>query len=105
MPPFMVNPRVFDNKKRSDSHDTHMVTVVIRSSGDKERDVRRLKRVHGLLRSSPGNDHFCFLVFENGHNHFLDFPNDTTGATQVLIDQLVDLVGAENVQIETIKLQ
>ncbi|MPN25941.1 hypothetical protein SDC9_173362 [bioreactor metagenome] len=67
--------------------------------------MRRLKRVHGLLRSTPGNDHFCFMIFENGHRHFLDFPNDTTGVNQALIGQLADLVGAENVQVETIKLQ
>ncbi len=105
MPPFMVNPRVYDSQESLDAHDARMVTLVLRASGDKERDVRRLKRVHGLLRSCPGNDHFCFMVFENGHRHFLDFPNDTTGINQVLIDQLAELVGAENVQIEIIKLQ
>jgi DNA polymerase-3 subunit alpha len=105
MPPFMVNPRVYDQAATTNTHDSRMVTVILRSSGDKERDVRRLKRVHGLLRSTPGNDHFCFMIFENGHRHFLDFPNDTTGVNQALIGQLADLVGAENVQVETIKLQ
>lgn len=105
MPPFMVNPKVYDQVATQNAHDSRMVTVILRSSGDKERDVRRLKRVHGLLRSTPGNDHFCFMIFENGHRHFLDFPNDTTGVNPALIGQLGDLVGAENVQVETIKLQ
>ncbi len=105
MPPLIINPRVYDPQFRADKSDTHMVTIILRSSGEKERDVRRLKRVHGLLRSSPGSDHFCFLIFENGHRHFLDFPNDTTGVNQILVDQLTELVGAENIQIESIKLQ
>jgi DNA polymerase-3 subunit alpha len=105
MPPLIINPRVYDPQYHGEKNDSHMVTIILRSSGDKERDVRRLKRIHGLLRSCPGSDHFCFLIFENGHRHFLDFPNDTTGANQTLIDQLTDLVGVENVQIESIKLQ
>jgi hypothetical protein len=82
-----------------------MVTIILRASGDKDRDIRRLKRIHGLLRSSPGSDHFCFYIFENDHRHFLDFPNDTTGVNPHLMDRLVELVGSENVQVETIKLQ
>jgi len=106
MPPVIISPRVFEEpKKKTAKDDTRMVTVVLRSSGEKDRDIRKLKRIHGLLRSCPGNDHFCFYIFENGHSYFLDFPNDTTGANSQLIDRLVELVGNENVQIETIKLQ
>ena len=105
MPPIIISPRIFDPKYRPEKNETRMVTIVLRASGEKDRDVRRLKRIHGLLRASPGNDHFCFLVFENGYRHFLDFPNDTTGANNTLINTLVELVGAENVQVETIKLQ
>jgi len=82
-----------------------MVTVILRASGEKERDIRRLKCVHGLLRSSPGNDHFCFYIFETGHRHLLDFPNDTTGVNSQLIERLVELVGNDNVQVEALKLQ
>lgn len=105
MPPLIINPRMFDSQYHNERNETRMVTLILRATGEKDRDVRRLKRVHGLLRSSPGNDHFCFLIFENGHRHFLDFPNDTTGANPILINRLVELVGAENVQVETIKLQ
>jgi hypothetical protein len=96
---------VFEPTLHTEKNETQMVTVILRASGEKDRDIRRLKRVHGLLRSSPGNDHFCFYIFENGHRHFLDFPNDTTGVNSQLIDRLVELVGNENVQIEAIKFQ
>ena len=105
MPPLIISPRVFEPTLHTEKNETQMVTVILRASGEKDRDIRRLKRVHGLLRSSPGNDHFCFYIFENGHRHFLDFPNDTTGVNSQLIDRLVELVGNENVQIEAIKFQ
>lgn len=102
-PPLIVSPSVLETSHASGNGETRMITVILRDSGEKERDIRRLKRVHGVLRSSPGNDHFCFYIFENGHRHFLDFPNDTTGVNSQLVDRLVELVGNENVQIEAIK--
>lgn len=107
LPAKMVSPRPAEEKRprRQKSEDAHMVTVILRASGEKERDIRRLKCVHGLLRSSPGNDHFCFYIFENGHRHLLDFPNDTTGVNSQLIERLVELVGNDNVQVEALKLQ
>ena len=103
--PLIISPRVPEISYATEKEDHHMLTIIIRASGEKERDVRRLKRIHGLLRSSPGNDHFCFYIFENEHRHFLDFPNDTTGVNSQLMDRLVELVGSENVQVESIKLQ
>ncbi|MHC1740226.1 MAG: DNA polymerase III subunit alpha [Anaerolineaceae bacterium] len=101
----IITPHPMTPPPSANKEETHMVTVILRANGEKDRDIRRLKRVHGLLRSSPGNDHFCFYIFENGSRHFLDFPNDTTGVNSQLIDRLVELVGTENVQIETIKFQ
>ncbi len=62
--------------------------------------MRRMKRIHGLLNSFPGDDRYCFLLFESGHQHLLDFPNSTTAANRELLNKLVELVGQENVQIE-----
>lgn len=104
LPP-IISPRVYESPRQLEEGEAKMVTVILRATGDKDRDIRRLKRVHGLLRSCPGSDHFCFYVFENGHRHFLDFPNDTTGVNSQLIDRLVELVGTENIQVETIKFQ
>ena len=78
------------------------MTVTIKSSGEKERDTRRIHRAHGLLNSFPGQDRFCFLVYEHGYRHLLDFPNHTTNATKELVEQLAELVGRENVQVENL---
>ena len=79
-----------------------LITIVLKTSGEKQRDVRRMRRIHGLLNSFPGEDRFCFLVFERGHQHLLDFPNDTTAANQELLNKLVELVGLENIQVEQV---
>jgi DNA polymerase-3 subunit alpha len=105
MPPMIIDPRPAETKRGRTQMETRMVTVVIKSTGEKDRDIRRLKRVHGLLRANPGSDHFCLMIHENGFRHFLDFPNDTTGVTPDLIEKLVELVGSENVQVDNVRLQ
>jgi DNA polymerase-3 subunit alpha len=82
-----------------------MVKVILRSLGDKQRDVRRLKKVHGMLRSSPGQDKFALLVFEGEKRILIEFPNETTGITPDLLGALTTLVGEGSVQVEKITLQ
>ncbi len=82
-----------------------MVKVILRANGDKDREVRRLKRVLGLLRSCPGRDRFALLVFEKGSYFLVEFPNDTTGFTPELQRRLVELVGDENIQVEYLTIQ
>jgi DNA polymerase-3 subunit alpha len=83
----------------------HMIKVVLRANGDKDRDVRRLRRIVGMLRSSPGKDRFALLIFEKGHSFQIEFPNDTTGITPDLMARLHELVGVENVLVEPINIQ
>jgi DNA polymerase III subunit alpha len=66
---YIVPPSVQTHSSGSKRKDPQprMVTVVLRSAGDKVRDVRRLRHVHGLLLSCPGNDHFSLMLFEFGH--------------------------------------
>jgi DNA polymerase-3 subunit alpha len=82
-----------------------MVKVILRTTGDKRRDVLRLRRVHGILRSAHGRDKFALLVFESGSRYLVEFPNDTTGITPDLLQALTTVVGEGNVLVETIKLQ
>ncbi|MCX8024225.1 MAG: DNA polymerase III subunit alpha [Thermanaerothrix sp.] len=82
-----------------------MLTLVFRSSGDKTRDVRRIKHAYFLLRSSPGQDRFAFWVFEGGARYLLEFPNETTGISPELLEELARLVGKHNLFIETIRVQ
>jgi len=100
-PPVISPPRV-TKERSSDKNQVHLVTITLKSSGARERDVRRMKRVHGLLNSYPGRDRFCFLIYERGFRHLLDFPNDTTSANHELLNQLSELVGKENILVENI---
>jgi DNA polymerase-3 subunit alpha len=96
-PPEFSDPYRSANKSKK-----QLITVTLTASGEKERDVRRMRRVHGLLNSFPGDDRYCFLIFEQGRKHLLDFPNDTTAANTELLNKLVELVGPENVQVEIV---
>lgn len=102
---YIIPPVTAGRMDEADAKEPRMVTVVLRSSGNKERDVRHLKRVHGKLHSHPGKDRFAFMIFEGGHTYVLEFPNNTTGISPELIRTLMDLVGEDNVRIETIKYQ
>jgi DNA polymerase III subunit alpha len=104
---YIVPPAVQSHaagSKRKDAQ-PRMVTVILRSAGDKVRDVRRLRHVHGLLLSCPGNDHFSLMLFEFGHYFLIEFPNNTTGITPELIRKLVSAVGEDNVRVEPIQIQ
>ena len=82
-----------------------MATITLRSSGNKDRDVRRLRRIYGALVSCPGNDRFAFQVFENNSYFLLEFPNDSTGLNSDLINRLLEMVGEDNLRIDPIPIQ
>ncbi len=83
----------------------HMITVVLRATGDRTRDVLRMRRIHGTVMSYPGKDRFAFHVFEQGRGYLLEFPNCTTSMCPELIAKLKQLAGAENVRVEPILFQ
>ena len=60
LPRYLVPPTVVTTEDGS----VHMITVLFRTTGDKTRDVLRLRRIHGIITSYPGNDRFAFHVFE-----------------------------------------
>jgi len=82
-----------------------MVTVILRSGDDRMRDIRRLKRVYGTLRACPGKDRFALMLFEGGRRTVLEFPNDSTCLSEDVLRKLIELVGEENVRVDSIKLQ
>jgi hypothetical protein len=89
----------------ADDHAPQMVTVTLRPSGDPERDIRRITRLHGTFISYPGRDRFAFQVFEDGRGHLVEFPNDTTRVCAELMAKIKDTVGEENVRVEPITYQ
>ena len=82
-----------------------MVTITLRPSGDKGRDVRKLRRIHGTLVSCPGKDHFSLQIYEAGRFFLLEFPNESTGLTAELMTRLIELAGEENIRVELIHIQ
>ncbi|MCL5097364.1 MAG: DNA polymerase III subunit alpha [Candidatus Omnitrophica bacterium] len=81
-----------------------MVTIYLRSKGDKARDILAIRRVHGALISYPGSDRFAFYVFEGRSGYLLDFPNDTTDLNEGLLARLEEMVGVNNLRVEPILL-
>lgn len=97
---FMTPPQDADH-----TSDVRMLTIILRSSGDKTRDVLRLRRLHGLVLTYPGNDRFAIQIIERNRTHLLEFPNYTTLICQELLDRVKFLVGAENFRVESITFQ
>jgi DNA polymerase III alpha subunit len=97
-------PYILPPSSAVESDGSHMITVVLRSCGDKVRDNLRLRKAFGVLFSYPGNDRFAFLVYERNRGFRVEFPNFTTGLCPELIARLSELVEAENVLVETITI-
>jgi hypothetical protein len=83
----------------------YMLTIILRATGDKTRDVLRMRRIYGIASTYPGNDRLAFHVFERGRGYLVEFPNFTTGWCPELISRLNFLVGSENVRVEPITFQ
>jgi DNA polymerase-3 subunit alpha len=82
-----------------------MVTVILRSCGDKVRDQLRLRQIYGTLISYPGVDRFAFQIYERGRGYRIEFPNFTTHFCPELLERLKNFVGQENLHIEPVTFQ
>ncbi len=81
------------------------LTILLRPTGDRERDKRRIKALHGTLISFHGRDRFSFQIFEGGKGHLIDFPNDTTRVCPEMLERLKKLMGEESWRVEEIAFQ
>ncbi|MFN2120222.1 MAG: DNA polymerase III subunit alpha [Anaerolineales bacterium] len=86
-------------------HAPQQITILMRATGDKERDRRRIKTIHGTLTSFHGHDRFSFHIFEDGRGILLDFPAATTNICMELMSRLQKLLGEESWRVEDITLQ
>ena len=94
-----------ERQEKSKKYAPQMLTIVMRSLGDKERDILRMRRVYGILISDPGPDRFAFYVIERNRGYRLEFPSDTTHLTGQLMKKLEFLMGKENIIVEPITIQ
>jgi len=66
----------------------------VQTSGNKDRDNRKMRVLHGLLSSFPGQDQFEFSVHDyNNQSYLLRFPNNTTNYCPPLEEKLRALLG------------
>ena len=86
-------------------HAPKQITVRLRSTGDKDRDRRRIKTIHGTLISFHGRDRFSFHIFEEGRGVLLDFPGETTRVCPEMLGRLQKLTGEENWSVDEITFQ
>jgi DNA polymerase-3 subunit alpha len=75
--------------------------ITIPRTGKQEQDIERLGKVHSLLRSYEGDDHFSIYLVGDGKRVQLDFPNDTTGYCPALEAALIEMLGAEAIEVKT----
>ena len=101
--PSLYVPLAKENKDKD--HPPRQITVLLRPTGDRERDKRRIKTLHGNLTRYHGRDRFSFQIFENNKGHLIDFPNDTTRICPELLDSLRKLMGEESWRVEEITFQ
>lgn len=60
------------------------LTVVLRSSGDRPKDIRLVEWVCRTLQSIPGDDRFLLRIVQDGQEHLIDFPAHRTDIGQAL---------------------
>jgi len=100
----IISPSIIGQTARFDDEEPQMLLIYLRSTGDKNRDIRRLQRVYGLMIACPGHDRFAFMIYENGRGFRLEFPNETTRINNHMIRTITDMVGDENIRIEPIRI-
>jgi DNA polymerase-3 subunit alpha len=101
LPSIIIPPAIED----TGDGEVRMLTVILRSTLDKTRDVLRMRRIHGLITSYPGNDRFAIHVFERGSGYLVEFPNSTVKICSELTERLIYLVGSDNIRIESFLVQ
>jgi hypothetical protein len=102
-PPSIYVPLAKEEKNKD--HPPQQITMILRSTGDKDHDRRRIKTIFGTLISFHGRDRFSFQIFENGSGYLIDFPNDTTRVCPEMLERLRKLMGEESWRVEEITFQ
>ncbi|MCF6278323.1 MAG: hypothetical protein L3J16_06210, partial [Anaerolineales bacterium] len=77
-----------------------LITVFVRPNGSLERDKRRLRNIHGVLISFPGQDKFSLQIFEGEKGHLIDFPNYNTRICPAMLERLQTVLGSDDWRIE-----
>jgi DNA polymerase III subunit alpha len=103
LPPILPPQRI--PAREENALPPQLISILLRPSGNPERDRRRIKHIYGILISYPGSDHFSFRIFENGKGYLLDFPNDTTRVCPDMLERLKKLIGEDSWRVEPLVYQ
>jgi DNA polymerase-3 subunit alpha len=76
--------------------------VTLPCSGDHAKDIELLSKVHALLASRRGQDHFNIYVHRDTGLVQLAFPNDTTQYSPALEKAMLDLLGEGCLRVEVV---
>ncbi|WP_119068116.1 DNA polymerase III subunit alpha [Aggregatilinea lenta] len=83
---------------------SRLLKLTIPRSGDSSRDRAKLRRLHGILTQYPGPDRFCFLVpGPNQKPTRMDFPKYPIAINDDVLNLMRQMVGSENVIIESLE--
>ena len=104
-PPAGLPAYILSPLRPQSGEQVHMITIVLRSMGDKVRDNLRIRQIYGTLITYPGNDRFAIQVYESGRGYLVEFPNFTTGLCPDLLNRLKQFVPAEYIKVEPLTFQ
>ncbi len=104
-PPVIQPVRLTPISSSEDGLERKRLVVYIRSSGNMERDIRKMKNIQGTILSFPGKDYFAFQIFEHGKGFLIEFPNHSTKVCNELMDRLSQIVGKDEYVVEPVTIQ
>ncbi|GAB4518675.1 MAG: DNA polymerase III subunit alpha [Anaerolineae bacterium] len=89
-------------KDKRNQRPTVALRIYFQRTENANEDRRRIRHLHGILTSYPGNDQFTIIVEDRqtGQAIRFRFPNDTTGYNSGLYFDLLSVVGSEqNIEV------
>ncbi|MFQ5617289.1 MAG: hypothetical protein ACE5GO_12625, partial [Anaerolineales bacterium] len=98
-PSYILSPQPNED---SGQEKQQMITVTLRSNGDKLRDALKIQRIYGIFVSYPGDDSFALYLFEGDQSFLIEFPNFTTKVCDEMLSRLHEFVPGENVYVESV---
>lgn len=98
---FDLDTLIFDDDLEDNAHSCQRLLITIKGCGDRDRDLRHIGHIYGVLQSHPGNDQFSFrLPGKPKEYEILFFPNNGINIDEGLLKKLRKILGEENVSIK-----
>ena len=100
-PAFDIDTIIFEDDEDEPAIFRQWLKITIPNNGDRERVLRHIAHIYGILQSYPGKDQFSFSIpGTHKESEVIFFPNDGVRINQALLNKLRGLLGDENVSIQ-----